>query len=179
MRVSRDTHVAAPVERVFQLVTDPALRAELNPEATPLRVEADAPLHVGSVCHYRLQFGAHIVDYRMRVTELQPNRRLVSVSEDSDVRFEVAIELRPEADGTRLLQTERFEPSTGMLEAALPQGDGTLPGHVEQALLFLDEDRALSLRQRQEDALRAALEDKLDYWLSAIKAQVERSDEQL
>lgn len=179
MQIARGTHIDAPIEQVFQLVTDPATRAELNPEATPLRVDIDAaPLHVGSVCHYRMQIGGRIVDYHMRVTELEPNRRLVSVSEDTNVPFEVAIEMQPEADGTRLVQAERFEPSVEMLDAVLPPGHDVVPGFVEQALLFADEDSALELRQRQEAALQAALGDKLEHWLSAIKARVEDSSEQ-
>jgi uncharacterized protein YndB with AHSA1/START domain len=180
MQIARGMHIQAPVEDVFRLVSDPATRAELNPDSTPLRVSVEdaAPLHVGSVCHYRLHIGGRIVDYHMRVTELEPNRRLVSVSEDTSVPFEVAIELQPEAEGTHLVQAERFEPSAEMLDSALPSGDTALPGFVEQALLFVDEDSALTLRQRQEAALQAALEDRLEHWLSAIKTRVEHSKEQ-
>ncbi len=179
MQISRDMHIQAPVEQVFRLVTDPAARAELNPEATPLRVDVDdAPLHIGSICHYRMHIGGRIVDYHMRITEFEPNRRLVSVSEDLSVPFEVAIELQPEAEGTHLLQAERFEPSAEMLDAAFARGDETLPSFVEQALLFADEDSALNLRQRQEQALQAALERKLEHWLSAIKSRIEHSNQQ-
>lgn len=180
MQICRSLHIEAPVERVFRLVTDPATRAGLNPDATPLRVdiEGDGSLRIGSICHYRMEIGGRIVDYHMRITELEPNRRLVSVSEDTSVPFEVAIELEPEAEGTHLLQAERFDPSEEMLTAALPRGDDALPGFLEQALLFVDQDKALDLRKRQEAALQAELEDKLEDWLSAIKARVEQSEEQ-
>jgi uncharacterized protein YndB with AHSA1/START domain len=181
MHISRGMHIDAPIEQVFQLVIDPTTRAELNPEATPLRVDVEdaaAPLRVGSICHYRLHMGGRIIDYHMRVTEFEPDRRLVSVSEDTSVPFEVAIELWPEADGTLLVQAERFEPSVEMLDAAFPRADDALPGYVEQALLFVDEDAVLELRQHQEKALQAALEDKLEHWLSAIKTRVEHSKEQ-
>lgn len=180
MQIFRSLHIQAPVEQVFRLVTDPATRAELNPDATPLRVqvEGNGPLHLGSICHYRLQIGGRIVDYHMRVTDFEPNRRLVSVSQDTSVPFEVAIELRPEAEGTQLVQAERFEPTEEMLHAALPRGDDELPGPLEQALLFVDQDKALDLRRRQEAALQTELEDKLEQWLSAIKARVEQSNEQ-
>ncbi len=180
MQISCSMHIDAPIEQVFRLVTDPATRAELNPDATPLRVdvEGDGSLHIGSICHYRLQVGGRIVDYHMRVTEFEPYRRLVSISENTSVPFEVAIELQPEAHGTHLLQAERFDPSEEMLNAALPRGDDALPGYVEQALLFVDEDKALDLRKRQEAALQAELEEKLEQWLSAIKARVEQSNKQ-
>ena len=41
MLVSRNIHIAAPVERVFALMCDPAARTRLNPQATPLRVEIE------------------------------------------------------------------------------------------------------------------------------------------
>ena len=52
----------APVERVFALMANPAMRARLNPDETPLTVEIEngAPLRRGSICHYRLQHGRRI-----------------------------------------------------------------------------------------------------------------------
>ena len=83
--VSRHIHIDAPVDRVFALMANPAARAALNPFVTPIRVETEdnQPLHVGSVCHLRLQTGNRIVDYRTHVREFEPNRCIVSVS-DSD-----------------------------------------------------------------------------------------------
>jgi len=101
MLVSRNIHIAAPVERVFALMCDPVARARLNPQVTPLRVEIenDTCLHEGSVCHFRIQLGQRIVDYRTRVREFVPQRRIVSVS-DTAVPFEVIIETAAENDGT-------------------------------------------------------------------------------
>jgi uncharacterized protein YndB with AHSA1/START domain len=169
--VSCSIHVDAPVEHVFALVADPALRANLNPGETPLTVaiETGAPLRKGSVCHYRLQHGHRILDYRMRVHELEPNRRIVSTS-DSAVPFQVRIETAPEGEGTRLTQTESFEPSDAMLREALPDKASSF---AQRFFVWIDPEAALALRRRQEEQLTKILEARMDEWLAAIKGYLE------
>ncbi len=178
MLVSRNIHIAAPVERVFALMCDPAARARLNPQATPLRVEIedDACLHEGSICHFRVQLDQRIVDYRTRVREFVPQRRIVSVS-DTAVPFEVIIETAPENGGTRLTQSERFEPTEDMLLAA-GNGDGAgtwLARRLHRILWWIDSDYALSERELQEQRLREKLEANLELWLEAIQKHLEDS----
>lgn len=178
MLISRNIHIAAPVERVFALMCDPAARARLNPQATPLRaeIENDACLHEGSVCHFRVQLGQRIVDYRTRVREFVPQRRIVSVS-DTAVPFEVIIETAPENGGTRLTQSERFEPTENMLLAA-GNGDGAgswLVRRLQRILWWIDGDYALNERERQELRLREKLEANLAQWLEAIRRHLESS----
>jgi uncharacterized protein YndB with AHSA1/START domain len=173
--VSRSIHIAAPVERVFALMGDPAARSRLNPDVDPIRVEIEtgAPLRLGSVCRFRLQVGERIADYRIRVTEFAPNRRIVSVS-DSAVPFEVCIETEAENGGTRLTQTERFEASEEMLDRAVgDRATQRVLGFIYRLYLALDSDAALRLKQREEELLAGKLGQKLDRWLAAIKRHIE------
>lgn len=173
--VSRSIHINAPVERVFALMADPAMRARLNPDEIPLTVEIEngAPLRRGSVCHYRLQHGRRILDYRMRVHEFMPNRRIFSTS-DSAVPFEVRIETAPEGGGTRLTQTESFEANDAMLREALPdKASSNVVGLAQRLFSLIDPEAALTLRRRQEEQLTKILEDRMGDWLVAIKAYLE------
>lgn len=175
LTVSRNIHIAAPVERVFALMSDPVARSRLNPDVTPIRVEIeeDECLRVGSVCHFRLQAGGRIIDYRTQVRELVPNRRIVSVS-DSEVPFEITLETVPEGGGTRLAQTERFEPTDAMLfESAPADAADRAMRFLEWLLPFLDLDYARRVLARREELLREKLEDSLDRWLAAIKQHLE------
>jgi uncharacterized protein YndB with AHSA1/START domain len=171
MIVSRSIHIAAPVERVFALMSDPGERSRLHPDATPIRaeIEGGGRLGAGSICHFRLRLGQRLVDYRTRVREFLPNRRIVSVS-DSAVPFEITIETLAEDGGTRLSQIEEFEPTAEMLLETTTSRSLRL---YEQILSFLDSDYAQDQRARQEAALRARLEEQLDRWLAAIKRSVE------
>jgi uncharacterized protein YndB with AHSA1/START domain len=172
MVVSRHIHINVPVERVFALISDPLERARLNPHAAPIRVEIEGEprLQNGSVCHYRLQVERHIVDYRTRVCEFIPNRRITSVS-DSTVPLEITLDTEPEDGGTRLTQTEKFEPTDDMLLEGIP-ADPALRFLV-WLLPFLDLDYARRVLDRREELLRKRLENNLDNWLAAIKRDLE------
>ncbi len=173
--VSRSIHIDAPVERVFALMANPAVRAKLNPGEAPLVVEIEtgAPLRLGSVCHYRLQHGRRILDYRMRVHEFMPNQRILSIS-DSAIPFEVRIETAPEGRGTRLTQTESFEPSDATLREALPdEASGNIVRLAQRFFVWIDPEAALGLRRRQEEQLTEILEARMDDWLAAIKHHLE------
>ncbi len=174
--VTRSIHIAAPVERVFALMADPAARARLNPHSRPIRVEIEhgGPLRLGAVCHFRLQLGGRIVDYRTRVREFEPSRRIVSVS-DTDIPFEIRIETVPEGSGTRLTQTERFEPDDDTLRAQLPDDlNGTVLRLAYAVALLLDAEWARRLRRQQEEMVEAALGERLEQWLAAIKQALEQ-----
>lgn len=176
--VSRSIHIAAPVERVFALMADPAARAALNPFAKPIRVEIEngAPLHVGSVCHYRLQMGSRIVDYRSRVTELEPGRLIVSESE-AEVPFSIRVEIVPDGQGGAWMrQVERFEPTDEMLRDAVPATKLNLAFRLGYVFaLTLDLDAARWLRARLEEALAQMLNGNLERWLEAIRAHLEKN----
>jgi uncharacterized protein YndB with AHSA1/START domain len=182
--VARSIRIAAPRERVFALLADPLQRSRLNPTATPIRVEIESapddptpaapePLRLGSVCHFRLQVNGHIVDYRMRVVEFEPNRRIVSLS-DSAVPFETHLEILAEDGGTRLTHTERFEPSDEMLSGA--EADNRYERALDFAygmIALVDSDAARALRERREERLARQLEANLERWLEAIRWHLE------
>lgn len=172
MIVSRSIHIDAPVERVFALVADPLERARLNPDAAPIRIEIEneSPLRLGSICHYRLQVGRRIVDYRTRVREFVPNRRIASVS-DSAIPIDLVIDTEEVDGGTRLTQTEVFEPSDEMLLESAPANEPLR--RFEWLLPFLDLDYAGRVRRRREELLQEHLENRLDVWLAAIKRRLE------
>lgn len=173
--VSRTVHIHAPVERVFALVSDPAARSALSPNMRCLRaeIEGGGPLRAGSVCHFRQQAGDRIVDYRTRVLEFEPPRRIVSVSE-SAVPFTVRIETEPDPAGTQLTQTETFEPTEAMIEQALPPTTANAVLQLAyRIMLLLDLDSAQRLREQREQALARSLEPAMERWLAAIKSRLE------
>lgn len=173
--VSRNIFIKAPVERVFALMADPAARSALSPHARPIQVEIEygESLRVGSVCHFRLQMNNRIVDYHTRVREFLPNRLIVSVS-NTAVPFEIRLETRPEGDGTRLIQTEEFEPTEEMLRQALsPTLTNTVMEKIYWLLPFLDPDYAARVRRGREENLTLKLGTNLEQWLAAIKRHLE------
>lgn len=178
--VSRSVHIHAPVEQVFALMANPTARAALNPFVTPIRVETEdhQPLHLGSVCHFRIEIDHRIVDYRTRVHEFEPNRCIVSVS-DSAVPFEIRIETQPEGDGTRLTQMESFEPSQEMLsELGKSERGRWLMRMLAPLIAFIDTDYALRVRRRQEELLEQRLAANLARWLEAIRAHLGKANPQ-
>lgn len=173
--VSRSIHIRAPVERVFAFMADPVARSALAPHARPLLVgiEGGGPLRMGSVCHFRLQMNGRILDYRTRVRELVPDQRIVSIS-DSEVPFEIVLETTADRDGTRLTQTERFEPTEEMLQQALPPSpSNTAMEKIYQWLPFLDPEYAARVRHGRERMLARQLEENMEQWLAAIKRRLE------
>ncbi|MEW6331385.1 MAG: SRPBCC family protein [Pseudomonadota bacterium] len=173
--VSRDIFIEAPVERVFALMADPAARSALAPHAKPIQAEIEdgETLHVGSVCHFRLQLGNRIVDYHTRVREFAPNRLIVSVS-DTAVPFRISLETWPENGGTRLTHTEEFEPTDDMLRQAMPPTLANLMlEKIYWMLPFLDTDYAERLQREREEALANRLGGNLERWLAAIKQHLE------
>lgn len=173
--VSRSVYIEAPVERVFAFMADPAARTQLNPQisAGSAAIEGGGPLEVGSICHFRLFVRGRPVEYRSRVHELEPLRRIVSLA-DAAVPFEVCIETEPEGSGTVLTQTERFEPTDAMLDDAIPDaGSNAVIKLAQRLYLFFDTDKALELRQQQEQFLAERLGANMDKWLTAIKHHLE------
>lgn len=173
--VSRSIHVDAPVEQVFALMADPAARTRLNPlvSAASAEVEGGGPLNVGSTCHFRFSVRGRRVEYHAQVCEFDAPRRIVSLAHAA-VPFEVCIETLPEGGGTRLTQTERFEPTDAMLNDAIPDEDDNAVVKLAQRLyLFFDTDKALELREQQEQFLARRLAANMDAWLTAIKHHIE------
>lgn len=174
--VSRSIHVHAPVERVFAFMADPGARTRVNPlvSAGSAEVEGGGSIQVGSILHFRFFAHGRWVEYQATVREFAPHRRIVSLAQAA-VPFEVCIETTTEGDGTRLTQTERFEPTDAMLDDAIPEEAGNAAIKLAQRLyLFFDTDKALELRARQEQSLAHRLANNMDSWLMAIKRHLEQ-----
>ncbi|OGI52015.1 MAG: hypothetical protein A3E57_07855 [Candidatus Muproteobacteria bacterium RIFCSPHIGHO2_12_FULL_60_33] len=125
------------------------------------------------MCHFRLQLGNRIVDYHTCVREFSHNRLIVSVS-DTAAPFETRIGTRPEENGTRLTQTEQFEPTEDMLHQALPPTlTNAVMEKIYRLLPFLDPDYAARVRRGRENRLVEKLGEKLEHWLTAIKQHLE------
>lgn len=175
MIVSRSIHIAAPVERVFALLCDPALRARLNPNVKPLQAEIEngGAMRAGSVCHFRLEVGARIIDYHTRVLEFLPNRRIVARS-DTVVPFETSTDTEPEDGGTRLTHTEEFEATDEMLLSTAPdRRTGLWQQWINRWLPFLDFDNAHRVHAEREKLLEDKLGENLERWLLAIRQHLE------
>jgi len=173
--VSRNVFIKAPVERVFALMADPAARSALSSHAQPLQaeIEGDKPLRLGSVCHFRLKMGNRIADYRTRVCEFSPNQLIATIS-DTPVPFQIRVETRPEGRGTRLTQTEQFDPTEDMLSQTLPPTvTNMVMEKIYWLLPFLDLDYTTRTRRDREDRLERQLGEKLERWLVTIRLHLE------
>src|SRR3990170_8445937 len=88
--------------------------------------------------------------------------------------FEPRIGTRPEENGTRLTQTEQFEPTEDMLHQALPPTlTNAVMEKIYRLLPFLDPDYAARVRRGRENRLVEKLGEKLEHWLTAIKQHLE------
>lgn len=173
--VSRSIHVDAPVHEVFALMADPAARTQLNPlvSAGSAEIEGGGPVDVGCTYHLRFVLRGRLVEYRAQISEFEPPRRIVSLA-DATIPFEVCIETEPEGGGTRLTQTERFEPTDAMLDEAIAdKDDHAVVKFAQRLYMIFDTDKALELRQQQERFLAQKLAANMDTWLTVIKRHIE------
>ena len=93
---------------------------------------------------------------------------------DTAAPFETRIGTRPEENGTRLTQTEQFEPTEDMLHQALPPTlTNAVMEKIYRLLPFLDPDYAARVRRGRENRLVEKLGEKLEHWLTAIKQHLE------
>ena len=173
--VRSSVNIDAPLDKVFDLMADPAAKAQLNPLVEPIDVGVvgEEKLKLGSICHYRLRYGNAYLDYHGRVTAFEPNHLIESVT-DSEAAIQITVETVAENNGTRLTQTERFEPSDQMLEVALPSSmKERILSLSYKIFLWTDVDSAVRLRRQREEQLTLMLTRNLDNWMAAIKQKLE------
>jgi hypothetical protein len=178
LRVAAAVEIAAPVERVFGLVSDPAAKARLNPFVQVIRIEREnpGPLREGSVTFFRLQKGTRIFEYRSRCVGLKPDRLLESQAELPTL-FRVRVGVEPIPGGSRLTQREECEVTLAMLDH-LPVSRRAERAWRAFKLLSVvapslaRETFAVILQERAQ-ALRLVMERELRGWLQAIKHHLE------
>ena len=140
MRTIRtETHIEAPPNLVWQVLTDFARYGEWNPFITALQgeLQVGARLRATFVVH-----GRSPRTFTPRITELEPGRRLVwlgrvGVPKVFDAEHSLAVE--PHGDGTRFEHVETFR-------GVLPPVMGALLADTHRA--FIAMDAALALRAR-------------------------------
>ena len=173
-------HIQRPLVEVFNLLADPAAKTALNAMVEPVSVEIEnhERLQMGSICHYRLNFGETVLDYRGQVTAFEEGRLIESCT-DSETPLTIRVETEPDDSGTWIRQTESFEATDEMLDNALPPS--LLDKVLRQAyrvLLWSEERAAARIRDYREQQLQALLKQNLDRWLQDIKHHLEKNDEE-
>lgn len=96
--VTRDLTIAAPPSRVWEVVTDPAERRDW------LGGDLDVDLEPGSEGSFTRPGEK---ERPVRITDVEPGRRLEWEWEDGDDASTVHIRLHPVGPGTRVIVTER------------------------------------------------------------------------
>lgn len=175
IKITRCVHIDAPLERVFDLMTDPAARAGLDPHVESIRAETEdgRRLHLGSRCHYRLQLADRIVDYNAEVTAFEEGR-LIASDTDSEPPLHVTVETLPEEGGTLLRQTECFEASDALLDHAARGGfRANFLRFAYRVALLMDVDLAAAYRAQRERLLSERLNERLERLLGNVKRYLE------
>jgi|GEM_PF-1554581 len=179
VRVSASVEIGVEPGAVFELVTDLRRKTSLSPHTAVLDItrRPDGPVDVGTVFHHRIAVDGHIGDYRNRVVELSPGRRMVTES-DSSPPFRIVVIVEPIASGARLTQEETF-PLTELV-VPVPQASGW----IGKLLRFMFGDDKV-IRQgsdslaREVEEMQYKLQPRLEAWLNSIKADLEEESRQL
>jgi carbon monoxide dehydrogenase subunit G len=121
LTVTASTHVPAPPEEVWDLISDTTRYAEWV-EGTDAVTRTDGPAWEGSTYdEANTLLGPWKARTTWRITEYTPHRRQVHTSTDVPLakRFDVVMELEPQAEGTLFVVTLTATPSLGPIGAAM------------------------------------------------------------
>ena len=121
LTVTASTHVPAPPEAVWELISDTTRYADWV-EGTDAVTRTDGPAWEGSTYdEANTLLGPWKARTTWRVTEYTPHRRQVHTSKDVPLakRFDVVMELEPQAEGTLFVVTLSATPSLGPIGAAM------------------------------------------------------------
>lgn len=178
--VSSTIHICRPLGVVFDLLADPSAKTALNKMVEPIsvKIENHERLQLGSICHYKLNFGNTVLDYRGRVTAFEEGK-LIESQTDSDTPLTIRVETIEDDTGTWIRQSESFEATDEMLDSALPPTSMEKVRQYAYRMLLWSEDRAaLRIRQQREQQLVEMLKINLEHWLSDIKRHLEMNNEE-
>lgn len=108
-RVVASTEIAAPAEKVWEVLSDPNRYPELVP-VTQRMLDVPDEMGVGAV--YR-EFGGikpFVGDSEWRVTEFDPPRHQTHIGDDGSATFHMENDIEPSGSGSRLTQTFDVKP---------------------------------------------------------------------
>ena len=171
IRLKRSVDIQAPPKTVFQLIMDLEKRIRLNPNVDEVSVEleSEGPPQVGTVFHVRLKSRGQIIDYRCRLSALEPGH-LLEITSLSGRPFGMRVRVKPIPGGTRLtheewLALEYQEPP--------PSGAKSVLGKLAQILANGLSGQAAEERLYQTAKFEEDLDLQLKQWLEATKAYLE------
>jgi carbon monoxide dehydrogenase subunit G len=121
LSVTSSTHVPAPPEAVWELISDTTRYAEWV-EGTDAVTRTDGPAWEGSTYdEANTLLGPWKARSSWRIVEYTPHRRQVHTSTDVPLarRFDVVMELEPQAEGTLFVVTLNVEPALGPIGALM------------------------------------------------------------
>lgn len=108
-RVESSIDINAPIEQVWDVVTDPETFPKAIDWVSETWTEADGPLREGTVYFERAKLGLREGVYRWVVTLSEPPRRTVHVHESREFEAELELRLEPLGDErTRYTQVMHF-----------------------------------------------------------------------
>ena len=178
--VSSTIHIQQPLSVVFDLLADPSAKTALNAMVEPISVEIEnhERLQLGSICHYRLNFGDTMLDYHGRVTAFEEGK-LIESQTDSETPLTIRVETVADDNGTWIRQAESFEATDDMLDNALPHTVmEKVRRHAYRMLLWSEAQAAMRIREQREQQLAEMLKVNLDRWLTDIKHHLEKNNEE-
>lgn len=173
IRLKRSVDIQVPPETVFQLVMDLEKRIRLNPNVDEVSVEPEnkGPVRVGTVFHVRLKSHGQIIDYRCRLSALEPGR-LLEITSLTGRPFGMRVRVEPVPGGARLTHEEwlAFE-----YEEPPRSEAGSVLGKLAQVLANGLSGQAAEDRLYQTARFEEELDLQLKQWLKATKADLEKS----
>lgn len=105
-----ERHVAAPPERVWEVVTDIERSPEVIGAVDSVEVHTDPPFGIGTRWTETRTMGKRQATETMEVVEIDPGRRYVVEAVGTGARYRSEFRLEPDGDGTRLTSTFGAEP---------------------------------------------------------------------
>ncbi len=119
--IEQTVDVAAPVETVWSIVTDPTLLPKLVPDIISNESDPPGMVHVGQKGHAVGKIAGRRTEFFSEVTEVVPNKRVVISQRPGGLfkTFSSTVTLEPSKKGTRASQKFQYEASMGYLGKAL------------------------------------------------------------
>lgn len=121
VKVEGSSVLNAPVEKVFDYLSDPHSNVDVIPGMVDVRDIEDPPNHVGGHFHWTYKMAGIKFDGETRILEWEKNRRVVTESRGG-IRSKWTISYEPAAPGTKMTVAVEYEvpvPVLGRLAESL------------------------------------------------------------